>query len=56
MAQMQVSTVEQIVQLKVKAILREAKAQRKYEELQVQLKAEAVARKVEASRKYDELQ
>ncbi|MFQ6623934.1 hypothetical protein Gotur_004377, partial [Gossypium turneri] len=34
MAQMQVSTVEQIVQLKVKAILREAKAQRKYEELQ----------------------
>ncbi|MFQ6623933.1 hypothetical protein Gotur_004377, partial [Gossypium turneri] len=42
MAQMQVSTVEQIVQLKVKAILREAKAQRKYEELQVQLKAEAV--------------
>ncbi|MFQ6637055.1 hypothetical protein Gotur_013372, partial [Gossypium turneri] len=36
MAQMQPSTVEQIAQLKVEAALREAKAQRKYDELQVQ--------------------
>ncbi|MFQ6637054.1 hypothetical protein Gotur_013372, partial [Gossypium turneri] len=57
------STVEQIAQLKVEAALREAKAQRKYDELQVQLKAEAAAREVEAAarvaeatRKYDELQ
>ncbi|MFQ6637053.1 hypothetical protein Gotur_013372 [Gossypium turneri] len=63
MAQMQPSTVEQIAQLKVEAALREAKAQRKYDELQVQLKAEAAAREVEAAarvaeatRKYDELQ
>ncbi|MFQ6637056.1 hypothetical protein Gotur_013372, partial [Gossypium turneri] len=34
MAQMQPSTVEQIAQLKVEAALREAKAQRKYDELQ----------------------
>ncbi|KAH1090471.1 hypothetical protein J1N35_017728 [Gossypium stocksii] len=35
MAQMQESTVEQIAQLKAEAALREAKVQRKYEELQL---------------------
>ncbi|MFQ6660375.1 hypothetical protein Gotur_028931 [Gossypium turneri] len=49
------STVEQIAQLKAEAALREAEAQRKYEELQLQLKAEAAAREAEANRKYDEL-
>ncbi|KHG26559.1 hypothetical protein F383_09719 [Gossypium arboreum] len=53
---MQVSTVEQIAQLKVEAASREAKAQRKYDELQLQLKAEAAAGEAEATRKYDELQ
>ncbi|XP_052487789.1 uncharacterized protein LOC105766206 [Gossypium raimondii] len=56
MTQMQASTVEQIAQLKAEEALREAEAQRKYDELQLQLKAEAVAREVEASKKYDELQ
>ncbi|KAK5833492.1 hypothetical protein PVK06_017333 [Gossypium arboreum] len=56
MAQMQASTVEQIAQLKVEVALREARAQRKYEELQLQLKAEAVAREAEQSRKYNALQ
>ncbi|PPS05370.1 hypothetical protein GOBAR_AA15290 [Gossypium barbadense] len=55
MAQMQASIVEQIAQLKAKEASREAKAQRKYDELQLQLKAKAVAREAEA-RKYDELQ
>ncbi|MFQ6648456.1 hypothetical protein Gotur_021698, partial [Gossypium turneri] len=44
MAQMQVSTIEQIAQFKLKAASRKAEAQRKYEELQLQLKAEATAR------------
>ncbi|MFQ6668863.1 hypothetical protein Gotur_034343 [Gossypium turneri] len=55
MAQVQASTVEQIVQLKVEATSREVEAQRKYDELQLQIKAEVAAREVEASRKYDEL-
>ncbi|MFQ6671400.1 hypothetical protein Gotur_035955, partial [Gossypium turneri] len=50
MAQMQASTVEQIAQLKAKATSKEAKAQRKYDELQLQLKAKAVAREAEASK------
>ncbi|KHG17115.1 Uridylate kinase [Gossypium arboreum] len=50
MAQMQASTVEQIVQLKGEEASKEAEAQRKYEELQLQLKAEAAARETEASR------
>ncbi|PPS01328.1 hypothetical protein GOBAR_AA19336 [Gossypium barbadense] len=45
MAQMQVSTVEQIAQLKAEAASREVEVQRKYEELQLQLKAKAAARK-----------
>ncbi|KAK5774933.1 hypothetical protein PVK06_042795 [Gossypium arboreum] len=49
MAQMQASTVEQIVQLIVEAASREAKAQRKYDELQLQLKAEAAAKESEAT-------
>ncbi|KHG22056.1 Testis-specific gene 10 protein [Gossypium arboreum] len=56
MAQMQVSTVEQIAQLKVEAALRKAKAQRKYDEIQLQLKAEVAVREADASRKFDELQ
>ncbi|MFQ6662724.1 hypothetical protein Gotur_030480 [Gossypium turneri] len=56
MTQMQASTVEQFAQLKAEAALREAEAQRKFEELQLQLKAEATTRKAEACRKYDELQ
>ncbi|KAG8501179.1 hypothetical protein CXB51_003311 [Gossypium anomalum] len=56
MAQMQASTVEQIAQLKAKATSKEAKAQRKYDELQLQLKVEAATREVEATRKYEELQ
>ncbi|PPR94582.1 hypothetical protein GOBAR_AA26081 [Gossypium barbadense] len=56
MAQMQASTVEQIAQLKGEAASREAKAQRKYKELQLKLKAEAAAREAKASRKYDKLQ
>ncbi|KHG29082.1 hypothetical protein F383_13194 [Gossypium arboreum] len=56
MAQMQVSTVEQITQLKAEVASREAEAKRKYDELQLQLKAETVAREAEATRKYDELQ
>ncbi|MFQ6668213.1 hypothetical protein Gotur_033953, partial [Gossypium turneri] len=48
MAQMQVSTVEQIAQLKAEVASREIEAQRKYDELQLQLKAEAAAREVEA--------
>ncbi|KAK5839443.1 hypothetical protein PVK06_008232 [Gossypium arboreum] len=59
-AQMQVSTIKQIAQLKANATLREAEAKRKYVELQLQLKAEATTREaeavVEATRKYDELQ
>ncbi|MFQ6642968.1 hypothetical protein Gotur_018050 [Gossypium turneri] len=35
MAQMQVTTVEQITQLKAEAASREAEVQRKYEELQL---------------------
>ncbi|MBA0844158.1 hypothetical protein Goarm_001280, partial [Gossypium armourianum] len=50
------STVEQIAELKVKAISREAATQRKYDKLQLQLKAEAAVRAAEATRKYDELQ
>ncbi|KAK5785368.1 hypothetical protein PVK06_039948 [Gossypium arboreum] len=49
MAQMQVSTIKEIAQLKAEAASREVEAQRKYDELQVQVK-------VEATRKYDELQ
>ncbi|KAH1046706.1 hypothetical protein J1N35_037490 [Gossypium stocksii] len=56
MAQMQVSIVEQIAQLKMEAASREAEVQRKYEELQLQLKTKAVAREAEQSRKYDALQ
>ncbi|KHG09565.1 Recombination RecR [Gossypium arboreum] len=56
MAQMQASTVEQIAQLKEEAASREAKAQRKYKELQLKLKAEAAAKEAKASRKYDKLQ
>ncbi|XP_052478262.1 uncharacterized protein LOC128033856 [Gossypium raimondii] len=48
-AQMQVSTVEQITQLKAEVASREAEVQRKYEDLQLQLKAEAVAREAEAT-------
>ncbi|KHG13494.1 Rho guanine nucleotide exchange factor 2 [Gossypium arboreum] len=55
MAQMQASIAEQIAQLKANEASREAKAQRKYDELQLQLKAKAIAREAEA-RKYDELQ
>ncbi|KAH1073022.1 hypothetical protein J1N35_025350 [Gossypium stocksii] len=44
MAQMQVSTVEQIAQLKVEVASREAEVQRKYEEFHLQLKAEAAER------------
>ncbi|MFQ6659052.1 hypothetical protein Gotur_028086, partial [Gossypium turneri] len=44
MAQMQVSIVEQIVQLKAETASREAEAKIKYDELQLQLKAEAIAR------------
>ncbi|KHG03115.1 Carcinoembryonic antigen-related cell adhesion molecule 2 [Gossypium arboreum] len=47
MAQMQVSMVELIVQLKAEAASREAEVQRKYEELQQQLKVDAAAREVE---------
>ncbi|MFQ6660776.1 hypothetical protein Gotur_029170 [Gossypium turneri] len=56
MAQMQVTTVDQITQLKVDAASREAELQRKYKELQLQLKAEAAAREAKQRRKYDELQ
>ncbi|KHG26152.1 hypothetical protein F383_01312 [Gossypium arboreum] len=63
MAQMQVSTVEHIAQLKAEAASREAKVQRKYEELQLQLRAEATAKEAEAaareaekSKNYEELQ
>ncbi|KHG18331.1 Dynein beta chain, ciliary [Gossypium arboreum] len=45
MAQIQVSTVDQIAQLKAEAASREVEVQRKYEELQLQLKAKAAARK-----------
>ncbi|PPS06901.1 hypothetical protein GOBAR_AA13747 [Gossypium barbadense] len=62
MAQMQASTVEQIVQLKTELASREAEVQRKYEELQLQLKAEATTKEIEAavreaeqSKKYDAL-
>ncbi|PPR98523.1 hypothetical protein GOBAR_AA22136 [Gossypium barbadense] len=47
MAQMQASTVEQIVQLKAEAASRKAEVQRKYEELQLQLKNEATTREAE---------
>ncbi|KHG30565.1 Transcriptional repressor TUP1 [Gossypium arboreum] len=56
MAQMQASTVEQIVQLKAEAASRKAEVQRKYEELQLQLKKEATTREAEQNRKYNELQ
>ncbi|PPR97523.1 hypothetical protein GOBAR_AA23143 [Gossypium barbadense] len=56
MAQMQVSTVEKIAQLKAEEASREADAQRKYDELQLQLKAYAAAMEVEATRKYYKLQ
>ncbi|KAK5839045.1 hypothetical protein PVK06_007801 [Gossypium arboreum] len=49
MAQMQASTVEQIVQLKTELASREAEVQRKYEELQLQLKAEATTKEIEAA-------
>ncbi|KAK5825952.1 hypothetical protein PVK06_020843 [Gossypium arboreum] len=56
MTQMQLSTIEQIAQLKAEAALRKVEGQRKYEELQLQLKVGAAAREAEANRKYDELQ
>ncbi|KAK5819930.1 hypothetical protein PVK06_024964 [Gossypium arboreum] len=56
MAQMQVSTVEQIAQLKAEAASREAEVQRKYEELELQLKEEAAAMEAKQNRKYNELQ
>ncbi|KAK5794278.1 hypothetical protein PVK06_035497 [Gossypium arboreum] len=62
MAQMQVSIVEKIAQLKANAASREVEARRKYDELQQQLKteeaakeAEAATRAAEATRKYDKL-
>ncbi|KHG03258.1 Phosphoenolpyruvate carboxylase [Gossypium arboreum] len=56
MAKMQVSTVEQITQLKVEVASREAEVQRKYEGLQLQLKDEAAVREAEQNRKYNKLQ
>ncbi|KAK8292071.1 hypothetical protein V6Z12_D06G098600 [Gossypium hirsutum] len=56
MAQMQVTTTEQITQLKADATSREAEVQKRYEELQLQLKADTAAREAEVQRKYEELQ
>ncbi len=55
-AQMQVTTSEQITQLKAEATSREVEVQKRYEELQLQLKADAAAREAEAAAREAEVQ